>query len=63
LLNVHISRSIGELLPTIAASTVVKDLFVEQLHIPQNPNSPPKDVRWGEASTDEMCMALFGYTD
>ena len=28
----------------------------------QNPNSPPKDVRWGEASTDEMCLALFGYT-
>jgi len=28
----------------------------------QNPNSPPKDVRWGEASTDEMCIALFGYT-
>jgi copper type II ascorbate-dependent monooxygenase-like protein len=28
----------------------------------QNPNSPPKDVRWGEASTDEMCVALFGYT-
>jgi mono/diheme cytochrome c family protein len=27
-----------------------------------NPNSPPKDVRWGEASTDEMCIALFGYT-
>ena len=27
-----------------------------------NPNSPPKDVRWGEASTDEMCVALFGYT-
>lgn len=28
----------------------------------QNPNSPPKDVRWGEASTDEMCVALIGYT-
>jgi len=30
---------------------------------PTNPNSPPKDVRWGEASTDEMCIALFGYTN
>jgi Copper type II ascorbate-dependent monooxygenase, C-terminal domain len=29
---------------------------------PLNPSSPPKDVRWGEASTDEMCVALFGYT-
>lgn len=27
-----------------------------------NPNSPPKDVSWGEASTDEMCIALYGYT-
>lgn len=28
----------------------------------RNPNTPPKDVRWGEASTDEMCVALIGYT-
>ena len=27
-----------------------------------NPNTPPRDVRWGEASTDEMCIALLGYT-
>jgi len=27
-----------------------------------NPNSPPRDVRFGEASTDEMCVALVGYT-
>jgi hypothetical protein len=27
-----------------------------------NPNNPPRDVRWGEASTDEMCIALLGYT-
>jgi hypothetical protein len=27
-----------------------------------NPNLPPKDVRWGEASTDEMCLAMIGYT-
>lgn len=29
---------------------------------PMNPSSPPKDMRWGEASTDEMCVALIGYT-
>jgi hypothetical protein len=23
---------------------------------PQNPNSPPKAVRWGEQTTDEMCL-------
>lgn len=27
-----------------------------------NPNNPPRDVRWGEASTDEMCLAMVGYT-
>ena len=25
-----------------------------------NPNSPPKDVGWGEATTDEMALVFFG---
>jgi len=29
---------------------------------PRNPNSPPKDVRWGEATTDEMALAFVGFT-
>lgn len=29
---------------------------------PNNPNSPPRDVRWGEQSTDEMCIAVVGFT-
>lgn len=29
---------------------------------PRNPNSPPIDVRWGEATTDEMCIAFIGFT-
>lgn len=29
---------------------------------PGNPNSPPIDVRWGEATTDEMCIAFIGFT-
>ena len=29
---------------------------------PRNPNSPPKDVRWGEETTDEMCIAFLGVT-
>lgn len=29
----------------------------------RNPNVPPKDVRFGEASTDEMCLTLFGYVE
>jgi len=29
---------------------------------PRNPNSPPKAVSWGEATTDEMCIAFLGMT-
>jgi hypothetical protein len=29
---------------------------------PLNPNSPPKTVRWGEQTTDEMCIAFVEYT-
>lgn len=29
---------------------------------PNNPNSPPKPVRWGEQTTDEMCLAFIGFT-
>ncbi|MBI4483465.1 MAG: ascorbate-dependent monooxygenase [Acidobacteria bacterium] len=29
---------------------------------PNNPNNPPKDVRWGEATTDEMCIAFISFT-
>jgi hypothetical protein len=26
---------------------------------PRNPSRPPREVKWGEATTDEMCMALL----
>jgi mono/diheme cytochrome c family protein len=29
---------------------------------PRNPNSPPRAVSWGEATTDEMCIAFIGVT-
>lgn len=29
---------------------------------PENPNSPPKDVTWGENTKDEMCLAFLGIT-
>lgn len=29
---------------------------------PKNPNNPPKEVRWGEETTDEMCLAFIGFT-
>ena len=31
-------------------------------HNPNNPNDPPKPVSWGEATTDEMCVAFVGAT-
>ena len=27
---------------------------------PNNPNSPPEDIGWGEKTTDEMCIAFLG---
>ncbi len=29
---------------------------------PRNPNSPPKRVAWGEATTDEMCIGFLAVT-
>ena len=29
---------------------------------PRNANRPPKDIHWGEATTDEMCIAFFELT-
>jgi hypothetical protein len=29
---------------------------------PRNPNSPPKTVQWGEATTDEMCVGILSLT-
>lgn len=28
---------------------------------PNNPNHPPRAVRWGEETTDEMCIAFVGF--
>ena len=28
----------------------------------RNPNHPPKLVKWGEATTDEMCIGFIGVT-
>ncbi|MEO7919287.1 MAG: hypothetical protein ABIT01_07480, partial [Thermoanaerobaculia bacterium] len=29
---------------------------------PENPNFPPREVGWGENTTDEMCLAFLGLT-
>jgi hypothetical protein len=28
----------------------------------QNPNTPPRNVKWGEQTSDEMCIVFLGYT-
>lgn len=33
-----------------------------EAHYDNSAENPPRDVRWGEASTDEMCLAMVGYT-
>lgn len=36
--------------------------FDNSANNPNNPNSPPVEVGWGEQTTDEMCIAFFGFT-
>jgi mono/diheme cytochrome c family protein len=40
----------------------LRALYDNSLANPQNPNNPPKSVSWGEATTDEMCIAFLGMT-
>jgi hypothetical protein len=34
----------------------VESIYDNSTDNPHNPSSPPKDVRWGEQTTDEMCL-------
>lgn len=40
----------------------LKAIYDNSASNPLNPNFPPKDVSWGEATTDEMCIAFLGVT-
>ena len=40
----------------------VKATFDNSADNPLNPNSPPKPVRLGEQTTNEMCFVFFGAT-
>lgn len=56
------------MLPTIKkipANTVLHaDAYYDNTPAnPENPNSPPKDVSAGEATTDEMMLVFFAYAD
>ena len=45
----------------LPAGTKVKVIatFDNSASNPNNPNSPPKDIGWGEKTTDEMCIAFL----
>lgn len=34
----------------------VRSVYDNSAENPKNPNNPPKEVRWGEATQDEMCL-------
>ena len=34
--------------------------YDNSINNPNNPNAPPKDVGWGEETTDEMALVFFG---
>lgn len=48
----------------VPAGTKVKmtALYDNSTSNPRNPSSPPKQVTWGESTTDEMCIAFVSYT-
>lgn len=48
-------------IPT-GARLSLKAFYDNSSNNPRNPNDPPKPVSWGEATTDEMCIAFLGVT-
>ena len=51
--------------PVVLPAGTVLELsasFDNSLGNPRNPTDPPKDVHFGEMTTDEMCMALLFWT-
>ncbi|MBK6799099.1 MAG: hypothetical protein IPG76_20545 [Acidobacteria bacterium] len=49
---------------TLAGGSRLKltTIFDNSIDNPLNPNTPPKIVRWGEETTDEMSLAFVGFT-
>ncbi|SIO39661.1 AhpC/TSA family protein [Singulisphaera sp. GP187] len=52
-----------EPLPIPAGSTIqIEGLYDNSSENPHNPNRPPQDVRWGEATTDDMLILFLALT-
>jgi uncharacterized protein (TIGR03437 family) len=47
---------------TSGSSLKLTTIFDNSTDNPLNPNNPPKPVRWGEETTDEMSLAFIGFT-
>ena len=49
---------------TLAGGSKLKltTIFDNSIDNPLNPNTPPKVVKWGEETTDEMSLAFVGFT-
>jgi len=39
----------------------LRAVYDNSVNNPRNPNNPPKEVHWGEQTTDEMCIGFVGY--
>jgi hypothetical protein len=49
--------------PLAAGTTLALEAFYDNSTMNwRNPNTPPKPVSWGEATTDEMCIAFIGFS-
>ena len=44
------------------SSVHLRAVYDNSSNNPRNPNDPPKAVSWGEATTDEMCIAFIAIT-
>jgi len=47
---------------TGGATLKLTTIFDNSASNPRNPSFPPKEVRWGEETTDEMSLAFIGFT-
>jgi len=52
----------GSIPMPVGASVAVSATYDNSDANPNNPNMPPKDVRWGEFTTDEMCLLYLHVT-
>jgi uncharacterized protein (TIGR03437 family) len=47
---------------TLGAQLKLKAVYDNSADNPRNPNSPPREVSYGEATTDEMALVILGVT-